>query len=59
MLRTRPAFPPLAKRALTSLAAIIAVTAIFGAKAMEWEHRAAIEEAGAARTAQAKLVSGS
>ncbi len=57
MQSSRPAFPPLAKRALTSLVAICAVTAILGAKAMEWEHRA--DEAQATHEAAARLASGS
>ncbi|GJL91017.1 hypothetical protein [Hyphococcus sp.] len=49
----------LIKRALTSLLAIFAVTAILGAKAMEWEHRAAIEQAETAHPATARLAAGS
>ena len=47
----------LIKRSLTSLAAMLAVTAILGAKAMEWEHRAALEQA--ARPVEARLAAGS
>ena len=39
------------KRALTSLAAIIAVTSIFAVKAAEWEKRAALEDHPAPRVA--------
>jgi hypothetical protein len=59
MQSSAPLSLPLIKRALTSLAAIIAVTAIFGAKAMEWEHRAAVKDAEAAHAVQAQLAAGS
>ncbi len=49
----------LIKRALTSLAAIFAVSAIFGVRAMEWEQRAAVEKAEAAHIAAARLAAGS
>lgn len=45
--------PALFKRALTSLAAILAVTSIFAVKAAEWEKRAAIEHAHAPKLAKA------
>ena len=47
------------KRLLTSLAAILAVSAIFGVKASEWEHRAAAKEAEPATIATAQVRSGS
>lgn len=37
---------PLLKRALTSLAAIMAVTAIFAIKAVQWEARAIAAQTG-------------
>ncbi|MCK5746875.1 MAG: hypothetical protein KAH44_11700 [Oricola sp.] len=43
----------LIKRALTSLAAILAVTSIFAVKAAEWEKRAAIEHQQAPKLANA------
>lgn len=50
-----PAIAPLFKRTLTSLAAIAAVSAIFGLKAMEWETRAAAHQADQDRLAKAGL----
>ena len=54
---TRPA--ALFKRALTSLAAILAVTTIFAVKAAEWEKRAEIAHAQQPKLAKTATVSGS
>lgn len=47
------------KRLLTSLAAILAVSAIFGLKAREWEQHAAAEHLKAEKVAAARLETGS
>ena len=49
----------LIKRALTSLAAILAVTSIFAMKEAEWEKRAAMAQPEAPKLANASAVSGS
>ena len=49
----------LIKRLLTSLAAILAVSAIFGLKAREWEQHAAAEHLKAEKIAASSLHSGS
>lgn len=49
------AIVPVFKRTLTSLAAIAAVSAIFGLKAIEWETRAAATTGGEDRLAGASL----
>ena len=59
MQPSAPSRTELVKRALTSFVAILAVTAILGAKAMELEHRAAAEEAELAIAAKARLAAGS
>lgn len=55
---TAPSRTELLKRLLTSLAAILAVSAIFGLKAQEWEQHAAAEQVKAERIAAARLDSG-
>lgn len=49
----------LLKRAITSLAAILAVTSIFAVKAAEWEKRAALEHVEQPLLAKASVISGS
>ncbi|MFC2951731.1 hypothetical protein ACFOOP_07310 [Marinicaulis aureus] len=59
MQLTAPTRTDLIKRLLTSLAAIIAVSAIFGLKAQEWEQHAAAEHRKAERIAATQLETGS
>ncbi|WP_375201319.1 hypothetical protein [Hyphococcus sp.] len=56
---TAPARTEIIKRLLTSLAAILAVSAIFGLKAREWEQHAAAEQVKAEKIAAAQLEAGS
>ncbi len=49
----------LVKRALLNFAAIIAVSAIVGVKAMEWEDRDAADKTQSERVAAARLAAGS
>ncbi|MEO1136833.1 MAG: hypothetical protein AAFW68_09525 [Pseudomonadota bacterium] len=55
MKSTSPVIIPVIKRTLTSLAAIAAVSAIFGLKAIEWETRAAAHQGDQDRLARASL----
>jgi len=59
MMQSRISRPALIKRTLSSLAAIAAVSAIFGAKAVEIQHRAEAAETAVPMLAQAPLPSGS
>ncbi len=59
MQMTNAARTALFKRALTSLAAILAVTSIFAAKAAEWEKRAALAHHETPVLAKAETASGS